>query len=61
MAETVEIAKNEYDILKNKADLFDHFIETEELSKEELNQVKKALKGPFLTKSAFLSKHRYLA
>ena len=61
MLETVQISKSEYDILKNKADLFDHFIETEELSKQELIQVKKAMKGHFLTKSAFLRKHKYLA
>ena len=55
------IPKDEYDLLRHKADLFDHFVEVEELSKEELAQVKKALKGPFLTKSEFLKRHKYLA
>jgi hypothetical protein len=54
---SIAIPKDEYDLLKHKADLFDRFIETEELSKEELDKIKKAMKGPFLTKSAFLKKH----
>lgn len=61
MSSTLMIPKQEYDLLKNKADLFDRYVETEELSKEELSQVKEALKGPFMTKSAFLKKHPDLA
>jgi hypothetical protein len=61
MAESVTIPKDEYDLLKKKADLFDHFIETEELSKKELAKVKKALRGPFMTMSEFLKKHPQLA
>ncbi len=61
MSGSIAISKDEYDLLKSKADLFDHFIETEELSKEELAKVKKAMKGPFLTKSEFLRKHPDLA
>lgn len=61
MGSTLMIPKQEYDLLKNKADLFDRYVETEELSKEELSQVKEALKGPFMTKSAFLNKHPDLA
>lgn len=57
---SVIIPKEEYDLLKNKADLFDHFITSEELSKEELVRIKKALKGPFLTKSEFLKRHPHL-
>ena len=53
----VIISKEEYDTIKSKADLFDQFIETEELSKEELAKIKKAMKGPFLTKSEFLKRH----
>jgi len=41
MAESVTLPKDEYGLLKKKADLFDHFIETEELSKKELAKVKK--------------------
>lgn len=55
------IPKEEYDLLRNKADLFDHFVETEELSDEELADIKKALKGPFLTKAEFLKRHKDLA
>ena len=61
MSETVMIPKKEYDLLKNKAELFDHFVETEELSKEELKTIKNALRGPFLTKSEFLKRHKDLA
>jgi hypothetical protein len=61
MVENVMIPKNEYDSLKRKAKLFDHYVETEELTKEELSQIKKALEGPFLTKSEFLKKHPELA
>ncbi|PIY59815.1 hypothetical protein COY95_05075 [Candidatus Woesearchaeota archaeon CG_4_10_14_0_8_um_filter_47_5] len=53
----VIIPKEEYDLLKNKADFFDHYIETEELSKKELTKIKKAMKGPFMTKSEFLKRH----
>lgn len=61
MSQTITIPKEEYDLLKNKAELFDHFVETEELSKGELAGIKKALKGPFLTKAEFLKRHKYLA
>jgi|TARA_Y100000310_G_scaffold309740_1_gene354181 hypothetical protein len=61
MKDAITISKQEYDTLKNKADLFDHIIEIEELSEEELSHVKKALKGPFITKSDFLKKHNYLS
>jgi len=61
MSATVSIPKDEYDLLKTKAELFDHFVETEELSDEELAKIKKAMKGPFLTKSQFLKKHPHLA
>jgi len=57
MSETITIPKQEYNQLKNKANLFDHYIETEELSSEELRQIKKGLKGPFMNKSQFLKKH----
>ena len=60
MSETVTLPKKEYDILRNKADLFDHFVETEELSNEELLNIKNALSGPLLTKSEFLRRHKDL-
>ena len=61
MSESVTLSKDKYDIMKNKADLFDHFIETEELSKEELVNIKKAMKCPFMTKSEFLKRNPHLA
>lgn len=57
MATTVSIPKEEYDELVRKASLFQHFVETEELSKEDIAKIKTALKGPFMTKSEFLKKH----
>jgi len=54
---TVVIPKDEYDIIRNKANLFDQFIENEELTAGELKQIKKALKGPFLTRNEFLNRH----
>ena len=57
MGTTVNIPKEEYDELVRKANLFQHFVETEELSKEDMAQIRTALKGPFMTKSEFLKKH----
>lgn len=54
------LSKKEYELLKNKADLFDKYIETEELSKKELEEIKSALKGNFLTKNEFLKRHKDL-
>ena len=61
MSDTVVIPRDEYDFLRSKAKLFDKYIENGELSKSELAMIKKALKGPFLTKGAFLKKHPGLA
>ncbi|MBD3259501.1 hypothetical protein GF371_02610 [Candidatus Woesearchaeota archaeon] len=61
MNTTVSIPKDEYDELVKKAVLFDHYIETEELTAEELKKVKEALKGPFLTKEEFLKRHPELS
>jgi len=61
MGSSISIPKEEYDYLKRKADLFDHFVESEELSKKELQDIKKALKGPFITKSEFLKRYPHLA
>jgi len=57
MSSTVSIPREEYDFLKKKADLFDRFVESEELDKEDLAKIRKALKGPFLSKSEFLKRH----
>jgi len=61
MNTSICIPKEEYDFLKRKADLFDHYVKSERLSKEELNQIKKAMKGPFLSKAEFLKRHPHLA
>jgi hypothetical protein len=57
MSDAVTLSKDEYDLLKQKADLFDHFVETEELSTKELARIQQALKGPFLTESEFIKNH----
>jgi hypothetical protein len=54
---SITIPKDEYDLLKSKASLFDQYVETEELTDEELLKVRKALKGPFLAKTEFLKRH----
>lgn len=56
----VTVSREEYDVLRSKAEFFDRYIETEELTKEETEQVKKALKGRFITKDQFLKKHSAL-
>ena len=57
MDATVRVSKTEYDELVKKASLFDHFIETEELTKTELAQVKKAMQGKKLSKASFLRRY----
>ena len=59
--ETVTLPKDEFDVIVNKAKLFEHYVETEELPTTELKQIKKALKGPFLSKKTFLKKHPELS
>jgi len=61
MGSTISIPREEYEVLKTKSDLFDHFVEVEGLDKKELTQIKKALKGPFLSKAEFLKRHKELA
>ena len=50
MSTTISISKEKYDELIKKASLFEKFIETEELTKNELKQIKDALKDPIITK-----------
>ena len=52
----IRLPKKEYDELVAKAKLFDHYVRTEQFTKKELSIIKKAMKGPFLTKSAFLER-----
>lgn len=60
MTESMILSKKEYAVLKYKADMFDQYIETEELSEKELNEINNALKGNFLTKAEFLKRHQEL-
>ena len=57
MNDSVCTPKAEYDDLIMKATLFDHYVETEELTSEELSGLKEALKGNFITKAEFLKRH----
>jgi len=61
MSSSISIPKEEYVFLKRKADLFDSFVESESLTKTELMKIKKALKGPFLSKLEFKKRHPDLA
>lgn len=61
METSITIPREEYEELRIKASLFDHFVEIEELSAEELVKIKEALRGPFLTKEEFLKRHPELA
>ena len=61
MGPTIAIPKEEYDLLKQKAALFEHFVETETLTGSELARIRKAMRGPFLTKSEFLRRNPHLA
>ena len=60
MSESITIPREEYDFLKQRSNLFEQYIEIEELSKTELAQIKKALKGPFLSKAEFQKRHPHL-
>lgn len=57
MGTTVCIPKEEYDELIQKASLFEHYVKTEELSKDELKKIEESMKGPFMTKLGFLRRH----
>ncbi len=59
--DTVTVPKKEYEELARKAKLFDEFVETENLSEEELKRIKEALSGPFQSKEEFLKRHPELA
>ena len=61
MSFSITVPKEEYDFLKRKAELFDRFVESGELTKGELAQIKKSLEGPFLSKAEFLKRHPYLS
>lgn len=54
MSDTVVLSRDEYDILRSKAELFEHFVATEELSASELKKIDMALKGSFISKEEFL-------
>lgn len=57
METSIILPKQEYDKLVSKAALFDHYVETEELTEEEFSNVREALNGPLLTKAEFLKRH----
>jgi hypothetical protein len=57
MDRKIMIPRDEYMELKEKAELFDRYIETDEFSKDEITKIRKALKGPFITEAEFLKKH----
>ncbi len=56
-SDTISIPRKEYESLRKKATLFEHFVESEKLTKEELESIQKALNGQTFSKSEFLKKH----
>ena len=61
MQSSITLPTQEYEELVRKATLFDHYLETEELTDEELRLIEEAMKGPFLTKAEFLKRHPELS
>ena len=53
----IQIPKEKYEELKQKAEEFDKIVETEGLTREELDRLETARKTPLLTKEQFLKKH----
>lgn len=49
--------REEFEIMKRKADLYDNMMDDEELTPEELAQVENATKKTFMTYEDFLKKH----
>lgn len=60
-ANTITISSKEYKLLKYKSKVFDHFIETEQLSKDEIDKIRIALKGPFVSEEEFIKRHPEIA
>ncbi len=58
---SITVPLEEYELIRKKAELFDQFVESDALSKAELARIKKALKGPFLTKPEFLKRFPHLS
>jgi len=57
MSSTICIPQNEYDELLRKASLLNSIIDSENLTTEELERLKKARMGPSMTEEDFLEKH----
>ncbi len=57
MSSTVEISRNEYDDLLKKAKVLEKITDTEGLTPEELDRLKKARLGPGITEDEFLKRH----
>jgi hypothetical protein len=57
MSSTVCIPQSEYDELLRKASLLNSIIDSESLTIEELERLKKARMGPSITEEDFLERH----
>ena len=53
----IEVPKRDYDQLKQKADVFDQIVETEEYTEKDLLRIAAAQKTPLLSKKEFLRRH----
>lgn len=57
MSSTICIPQSEYNELLQKASLLDSIIDSESLTTEELERLKKARMGPSMTEEDFLERH----
>ena len=57
MPENISIPKKEYEVLIYKSAMYDEIVETEELTKKELERLEKARMGKSLTEKEFLKYH----
>ena len=61
MSDSITLPREQFELLKRKAELFDHYVETEECSAEELQRIHDALNGPFLSEAEFRKRNPNLA
>ena len=57
MGTTVEISQSKYNKLLEKAKILEKIVDTEGLTSEELERLKKARLGPSITEDDFLKRH----
>lgn len=56
-SENISIPKEEYETLVHKSAIYDQIVESEELTKEEIERLEQARLGKSLTEEEFKKKH----